>query len=1043
MRAVLICAFIAVPMSAATLGRVVPLVGGASDVVLDEVRGRVYLTATTSNLLQIYSLQRQSFQTAIPTDQTPLAAALSRNGKVLYVACYNSSVIDVIDLDALIITTRVSLPTRPEGVAVGSDGRVLISTAGSGTTDVLLLYDPSPTAAVTLSALAVTPPAPAAPTFPPASGRPFLSKHSQLVATRNGSLIAGVNVPAAGPATVFVYESASATVLRARAVAGSSTALAISDDGTRIASGSVLFDAATLLILGQQNVANVSYPIPPATSFTLATNQGGGVFSPDTQTLYLGLNVAPVQGAVTASQLMLSDPDNLLVHMGIQLPENLAGRMVISADGSNAYALSDSGFAILPLGTIFRSPLAVPATTVALLNFDPCGVNASTAAAAIAINNAGTGRVTATAQLLQLTGQVNPPSPLTAPSVRNSSSGFTFSYNASATRGLGTVNPPHDFLIQSPEAINIPDHVRVYENSRVSEARGSIVPIPTNIFSTPTLADLVFDQTRQRLYIANAGFNRIEIYDLAQQKLLPPVKVGQLPSSMALTPDGSTLYVANVGAETVSMVDPDKLQIIGTVSFPPISFGSTLAPVTPVAIAAGLNGPQVLMSNSTLWKIVGTTAFPRPASVILGATPAVGSSMAATPGGEFIILSASNGFAYLYDASLDDWVAGRQIFTPAAQTGYIGPVAAGPRGQYFVVNGTLLNQSLVPVSTPFGLVSAVAAIGDSSFAIVSPPPAAAANALPTTAPTVQLMDANSGNVTSQVSALEGPATQIAAVARATAIAGRTLAIDPVGATAYAITTSGLSIIPLVPVPAGGRPQVNQRGAVSLATLQLPVSSNGLLAILGQNLAATDSASSTPLPTTLGGTCVTLNNIALPLFMTSATEIHAQIPPNLAAGSYPLVVHSLANHAASTSQTLSVSKYAPAALVDGSGQIALFHADGNYVNADNPANRDEPLTMYAVGLGPTTGGAVVAGTPSPSSPLAQTGTVQVFFGNPAFVQAGIIVDWSGLTPGLIGVYQLNLRVPGFHIKGDALPVTLRIGGANSSTTGPLAPHVWVN
>jgi len=108
-----------------------------------------------------------------------------------------------------------------------------------------------------------------------------------------------------------------------------------------------------------------------------------------------------------------------------------------------------------------------------------------------------------------------------------------------------------------------------------------------------------------------------------------------------------------------------------------------------------------------------------------------------------------------------------------------------------------------------------------------------------------------------------------------------------------------------------------------------------------------------------------------------------------------------------------------------------------------ANRDEHLTMYAVGLGPTTGGVVTAGAPSPSSPLAVTGTVQVFFGDPTYKQAGIIVDWSGLAPGFVGLYQLNLRVPGFHISGDALPVTLRVGSVNSPTTGPVVPTVSVN
>jgi uncharacterized protein (TIGR03437 family) len=222
-----------------------------------------------------------------------------------------------------------------------------------------------------------------------------------------------------------------------------------------------------------------------------------------------------------------------------------------------------------------------------------------------------------------------------------------------------------------------------------------------------------------------------------------------------------------------------------------------------------------------------------------------------------------------------------------------------------------------------------------------------------------------------------------------------------------------------------------------------VAINGLLSIFGQNLGTTAQAAATPLPTTLGGTCVTLNSIPLPLFLVSPGQINAQIPPNFTAGTYPLVVHSIANLAASASQNITVSKYAPAVFVDGSGNALLYHADGTQVTKNNPATRDEPLTMYVTGLGATTGGSVSAGTPSPSSPLAVVSGVQVFFGDPSYTQAAIIVDWAGLAPGLIGVYQLNLRIPGFHMNGDGLPITIRIGGVNSPTTGVVVPTVSVD
>jgi uncharacterized protein (TIGR03437 family) len=1049
-------------LQAATFGRVVPLLGGGSDIVLDESHNRLYLPSSATNQVQVYSLAQSKFLAAISTDTEPIAAAISRSGQFLYVTCYADSVVDVIDLTALTVTNRISLPSKPQGIAVASDERVLISTVGTTSTvagvtsilNVLLLYDPTPNSATPLTALSQTPVPAVAPTFPAPSSRAFLAAHSQLRATRNGAFIVGLNVTnaASGVGAVFVYQAASGTVLRARTLTtGFLSALAISDDGTRILCGANLFDASTLQLLGTLNTANATFPITPTTAasgFITQANQGGAAFAPSGTTLYTAYNVDPVnsQGG-NIGQLLMADPDNLLIAMGIQMPEFLAGKMVVSADGSNAYALSDSGFVALPLSTISQSALAEPATDVLLLANDQCGVS-TTSTSAVAINNPGRTKATVNATLLQYAGVSGQASPSTEPSVRSSASGLSFAYNSSLTRGYGTINPPHDFLLQSTEAINIPDRVRVYQNFRDSDDRGTILPISTGISSSPQLTDLVYDAARQRLYIANTGLNRVEVYDIGTQQFLTPIKVGQLPVSLALTPDGNTLYVANSGGESISIVDPVKMASTGLVLYPPIQFASNLAPILPSVIAAGVSGLQILMTNGQLWKVVGNTTLPRGVSTIIGSNAATGAAntipmpavMATSPEGRYILLASNNGFVYLYDADVDDFVAGRQIFT-RQPTGYDGPIAAGPNGQYFVVDGMLLNQALVQVGSSSGLISAVSPIGPSSYAIYSTP-ASAANVLPTTQPTVQVLNASNGNPSLQIPALEGPITQVTATGSAT-IAGRTMAVNSTATVAYVITSSGLSIINLSPVPPSSRPVPNQKGTVNLGSYQTAIAPNGLISIFGQNLATSAVAANTPLPLVLGGSCVTLNNVALPLFMASPTQINAQVPPGTAAGNFPLVVRSIANQAASASQQVSISKYAPAVLVDPTGQILLYHADGSYVSKQNPANRDEPLVMYAVGLGATTGGAVTAGTPSPAKPLAVSPTAAVYFGDPSWVQAAIIVDFAGLAPGMIGIYQLNLRVPGFHISGDALLVTITAGGVSSPSTGPVVPQVSVN
>ena len=126
-------------LSAATFGRIVPLLGGGSDIVLDETHNRIYLTSSATSQVQVYSLAQNKFLAPITTDTEPMAAAISRSGQYLYVACYAASVVDVIDLTAMTVTNRISLPSAPEGIAVAGDERVLISTTGNGTTNILLL----------------------------------------------------------------------------------------------------------------------------------------------------------------------------------------------------------------------------------------------------------------------------------------------------------------------------------------------------------------------------------------------------------------------------------------------------------------------------------------------------------------------------------------------------------------------------------------------------------------------------------------------------------------------------------------------------------------------------------------------------------------------------------------------------------------------------------------------------------------------------------------------------------------------------------------
>ena len=92
---------------------------------------------------------------------------------------------------------------------------------------------------------------------------------------------------------------------------------------------------------------------------------------------------------------------------------------------------------------------------------------------------------------------------------------------------------------------------------------------------------------------------------------------------------------------------------------------------------------------------------------------------------------------------------------------------------------------------------------------------------------------------------------------------------------------------------------------------------------------------------------------------------------------------------------------------------------------------EYLVFYMSGLGATTT-PVASGTASPASPLALPVT------NPVLTLNGTNVPilFSGLTPGLVGLYQVNFQVPANAANGDLQLVVSQAGATSNVTILPV-------
>jgi hypothetical protein len=335
----------------------------------------------------------------------------------------------------------------------------------------------------------------------------------------------------------------------------------------------------------------------------------------------------------------------------------------------------------------------------------------------------------------------------------------------------------------------------------------------------------------------------------------------------------------------------------------------------------GLVGLQFLMSNGTQWEVVGNTALPRPADsvtpVTLSTCPACG--MIATPDNLYIMTLSGNGTAYVYDALADTYVASR-LLIPAPIEGYYGVLGAGLGANYFLVNGLILNTSLttlggsaapgattVTPTTPGGAppsativntgnrnVAAVAPLSDHQFLWLTTPVRQSI----TTATrddsrtTLQMIDLNAGAVSLVGPVPENPVVSVFGTTRFNTNP-RMMVVDSAGATAYAITISGLSVISLAPAGANTQPAISTGAVVNASGATAPITPGSFVTITGKNLASTATASTLPPPTVLGGSCVTFGDIALPLLSTSSGQIQAQVPVNMLPGTQVVEVRSLA------------------------------------------------------------------------------------------------------------------------------------------------------
>lgn len=197
-------------------------------------------------------------------------------------------------------------------------------------------------------------------------------------------------------------------------------------------------------------------------------------------------------------------------------------------------------------------------------------------------------------------------------------------------------------------------------------------------------------------------------------------------------------------------------------------------------------------------------------------------------------------------------------------------------------------------------------------------------------------------------------------------------------------------------------------------------------LFGTDLSAREAgAITTTLPTTLLNTSVTVNGEPAPLFYVNTGQIDAQMPWDIPGGAVATVIVKNGNATSNAAAVYVPATGTPGISVYANNRAVVVNQNGTVNSASDAAAVGDEVVAYFTGGGPVqASGKLVSGQPAPPGLSPVTGQNSVTVGNGA-----ARVAYMGLTPGSIGLYQVNFIVP--QLAKGTYPVVITIDGQASN------------
>jgi uncharacterized protein (TIGR03437 family) len=220
------------------------------------------------------------------------------------------------------------------------------------------------------------------------------------------------------------------------------------------------------------------------------------------------------------------------------------------------------------------------------------------------------------------------------------------------------------------------------------------------------------------------------------------------------------------------------------------------------------------------------------------------------------------------------------------------------------------------------------------------------------------------------------------------------------------------------------PAIAAGGAVNAASFTAAVAPGSLFSIFGSDLATgTGSATALPLENSMSGASVTIGGKPAPLVFVSPGQINAQVPYEVAEGSnVPVVV--TVNGVASLAVNVTVVPAAPGIFQFGNKRAVVQNDDYTVNNAGNGASPGSYVIAYLTGAG-RVDNPVATGTAAAADPLSRPKAVVTAAINDSPAE----IAFAGMSPGFVGLLQVNLKVP--NVAAGNYPLVVTINGEKSN------------